>query len=99
MVELEEQADATKAKMATLEERAICWEVQLGRAKGDLAEKTELFKKAEAELLEDATDAYGGGFEDALAQVAYVNSELDLTPFTVLKRVVDGQFVPIAPPF
>jgi len=24
MVELEEQADATKAKMATLEERAIC---------------------------------------------------------------------------
>ena len=98
VVELEEQAEATKAKMAKLEERAVSREVQLGRVEGELAEKTEPFKKAEAELLEDTADAYGGGFEDALAQVACVHPELDLTPFIALKRVVDGQLVPIAPP-
>jgi len=98
VMELKEQEEATKAKMAKLEERAISREVQLCRVEGELVEKTELFKKAEAKLLEDAADAYGGGFEDALAQIACVHPKLDLTPFTVLKRVVDGQLVPIAIP-
>ena len=92
VVELEEQAEATKAKMAKLEERAVSQEVQLGRVEGELVEKTE------AELLEDAADAYGGGFEDALAQIAYVHLELDLTTFFALKRIVDRLFVSIAPP-
>jgi len=86
VVELEEHTEVTKAKMAKLEERGISREVQLGQVEGD------------AELLEDVVDAYGGGFEDALAQIACVHPELNLTPFTALKRVVDGQLVPIAPP-
>jgi len=65
---------------------------------GELAEKTEQFQKAKAELLEDAADGYGGGFEDALFQIACMHPEWDLTPFSALKRVVDGQLAPIAPP-
>ena len=84
--------------MVKPEERVVSQEVQLGRVEDELAEKTEVFKKVEAELLEDVTDAYGGGFKDALAQIACVHPELDLTTFSALKRVVDGQLVPIAPP-
>jgi len=46
------------------------------------------------ELIEDATDAYGEGFEDALAQVACVHPELDISTFAASKRVVDGQLAP-----
>jgi len=98
VVELEEQAEATKAKMAKLEERTVSREVQLGRLEKEHAEKTEHFQKDEAKLLEDAADGYGGGFEDALAQIACVHPEWDLTPLSTLKRVVDGQLVPIARP-
>ena len=59
--------------MAKLEERATQQEVQLGRVKGELAQQVEIFKKTVAELIEDAADAYGVGFEDALAQVACVH--------------------------
>ena len=47
---------------------------------GELAQQAELFKKTEAELIEDVTDAYGAGFEDALAQVACVHPEMDISP-------------------
>jgi len=80
VIHLEEQAEGAKAKMAKLEERVTQQEVQLGCMEGELAQKTELFAKIEAELIEDATDAYGAGFKDALAQVACVHLEMDLTP-------------------
>jgi len=92
---MEEQAEGEKAKMAKLEERATQQEVQLGRVEGELAQKIELFNKTEAELIEDVADAYGAGFEDALAQVACVHPEMDLSPFATLKRVVDGHLAPI----
>jgi len=80
--------------MAKLEERTTQQEVQLGRVEGELAQKIELFNKTEVELIEDAADAYGAGFEDALAQVACVHPEMDLSPFASSKRVVDGQLAP-----
>jgi len=95
VIDLEEQAEGVQAKMTRLEERATQQEVQLGRVRGELAQKIELFKKTQAELIEDAADAYGAGFEDALAQVACVHPEMDLSPFAASKRVVDGQFAPI----
>jgi len=87
VIELEEEVEGTKAKM---EERATQQEVQFGRVEGKLTEKVEQFNKTEAKLMEDVVDAYEAGFEDALAQVAYVHPELDISPSAVSKRVVDG---------
>jgi len=39
VIELEEEAKETKAKMAKLEERATNQEVQLGRVEGELAQQ------------------------------------------------------------
>jgi len=90
VIDTEEQAEAAKAKIAILEERATQQEVQLSRVEGELAQQTELFKKTEAELIEDVVDAYGAEFEEALAQVADVHPEMDISPFAASKRVVDG---------
>jgi len=98
VVELEEEAEVTKAKMAKLEERATNQEVQLGRVEGELTQQAEAFKKTEAELIEDVADAYPTGFEDALALVACVHPEMDTSPFATSNRVIDGQVVPRAPP-
>ena len=80
VVELEEEAEQTKAKMAKLVDRAINQEVQFGQVEGELAQQSESFKKAEAELIEDAADTYAAGFEDALVEVACVHSEMDTSP-------------------
>ena len=92
-VELKEEAEATKAKMAKLEERATNQEVQLGGVEAELAQQAENFKKTEAELIEDVADAYSLGFEDALAQVACAHPEMDASPFTTSNHVVDGQTI------
>ena len=97
MIELEEQAEETKAKMAKLEERATNQEVQLGRVEGELAQQAKAFKKTEAELIKDAPDAYGTRFEDALAQVGCVHLEMETSPFATSNRVVDGQLVSKGP--
>jgi len=94
VIDLEEQAEGAKAKMAKLEERATQQEVQLGRVEDELAQKIELFSKIEVELTEDAVDTYGAGFEDALAQIACVHPEIDLSPFVMTKRVIDWQLAP-----
>jgi len=67
--------------------------LSLGQVEGELAEKVELFKKTEEELTNDAADAYGEGFQDAIAQFACVHLEVDLAPFSESKCVVDGQLV------
>jgi len=79
--------------MAKLEERATQQEVQLGQLKGELARKVELFNRNEEELTNDAADANGVGFEDAIAQVACVHPGVDLSQLDVTKQVVDGQLV------
>ena len=61
---------------------------------GELAQKFELFNKTEAEFIEDIAGTYGVGFEDALAQLAYVHLEMDISPFAASKWVVDGQLAP-----
>ena len=83
-----------QAQMAKLEERATQREVQLGQVEGELDEKVELFKKTEKELNNNTADAYGKGFQDAMAQFACVHPEVDLSPFAESKWVVDGQLVP-----
>ena len=67
VIELKEKVEEAQAKMAKLEERATQREVQLGQLKGQLAQKVELFKQTEEELTNDIVDAYGVGFEDAMA--------------------------------
>ena len=93
MIELKEKAEEIHSKMARLEERATQQEVQLGQLDGELAHKVELFKQTEEELTNDVANAYGAGFEDAMAQVACVHPKMDLSPFEVTKRVIDGQLV------
>jgi len=94
VVDLKEKVEEAQAKMAKLEERATKREVQFGQVEGELSQKIELFKQTGEELTNDATDAYGAGFEDAIAQVACVHPEMDLSPFAESKQVVDGQLVP-----
>jgi len=79
VVELEEEAEATKAKMAMMKEKATNQEVQLGRVEAELIQQDEAFKKTEPEVIEDAADAYATGFGDALAQVACVHPEMVMT--------------------
>ena len=62
-----------QAKMLKLEERVTQREVLLGKVEGELAEKVELFKKTEEELTNNAANAYGEGFQDAIAQFACVH--------------------------
>jgi len=93
VIELKEKVEETQVKMAKLEERASQRELQLVQLEGELAQKVELFKQTEEELTTDAANAYGAEFEDAMAQVACVHPEMDLSPFEVTKRVVDRQLV------
>jgi len=67
VVDLEEKVEGMQAKMAKLEERATQREVRLGQVKVELAEKVEFFKKTEEELNNDVVDAYGEGYQDAMA--------------------------------
>jgi len=93
VIELEGLVEEMKEKMARLEERATQREVLLGQVEGELAEKVESFRKIEEELTNDAAGAYSEGFQDAIAQFACVQPEVDLTPFGEAKCVVDGQLV------
>ena len=79
--ELEEAAEASKAKMAGLEKRSINREVQLGLVEAEVLQQPKRFEEAEAELTGDVVDAYDTGFENALAQVACVHLEVDASPF------------------
>ena len=90
VIELEEKIEEVQAKMAKLEERTTQREVQLGQVEGELAEKFELFKKTEEKLTNNAADAYGERFQDAMAQFACVHPEVDLSLFAESKWVVDG---------
>ena len=93
VIELKEKVEEAQAKMAKLEERATQCEVQLGQLEGQLAQKVDLFQQTEEELTKVAIDAYGARFEDVMAQVACVHPKMDLSPFEVTKRVIDGQLV------
>jgi len=92
--ELEEKVEEMQTKMAKLEERVTQREVQLGQVEGELSEKVELFKQTKEELNNDVADAYGKGFQDAMAQFACVRPEVDLSPFAESEWVVDGQLMP-----
>ena len=67
VIKLKDKAEVMQAKMTKLEKRATQREIQLGQLEGELAHKVELFKQTEEELTNAVTDAYGVGFEDALA--------------------------------
>jgi len=93
VVALQEKAEESQAKMAMLEERATQREVQFGQLEGELVRKEELFIQTKEELLNDAADAYGVGFEDAMAQVVCAHPGVDLSQIGLTKQVVDGQLV------
>ena len=96
---MEEAAEVSKAKMAGLEKRSISREVQLSCVGAELLQQDKSFEEAEAELTGDAVNVYDAGFEDALAQVAYVHPEMDASPFAISNRVINGQIVPRILPF
>ena len=93
VVDLEEKVEEMQAKKAKLEERATQRKVLLGKVERELAERIELFKKTKEELTNDVVDAYGEGFQDVIAQFACVHPEVDLSPFSESKCIVDGQLV------
>jgi len=93
-VELEDLVAELKGKMVDLEGRSTQREVLLGKVEGELAEKTEHFRKDEKELMNDATAAFGEGFQDAVAQFTCVYPEVDPSLFDESKCVLDGQILP-----
>jgi len=59
--------------MARVKERATQQEVRLGQLEGELVRKDKLFSEIKEELTSDVVGAHSAGFEDAMAQVAYVH--------------------------
>jgi len=108
MEELKAEIAANKEKMTTLEERSVAREVLLGKVEAEPTEKIETlentkaeltiqaedFEKAKAELLDDVTDAFAAGFEEALAQVVCKHPETDASLFSTANCVIDEQIVP-----
>jgi len=92
-VELEDLVAELKGKMVDQESRSTRYEVLLGKVEGELVEKTESFRRAEEELMNDVVAAYGEGFQDVLAQFTCTYPETDPSLFDESKCVVDGQIV------
>jgi len=63
------------------------------RLKEELVRKDEHFLQTKDELTRDAAKSYAAGFEDALAQVAYVHPGVDLSQTGLTKTIVDGKLV------
>ena len=93
-VELEDLVAELKGKMADLESRSTQREVLLGKVEGELAEKTESFRRAEEELMNDAVATYDEGFEDAVAQFTCAYPDTDPSLFDESKCVVDDHIMP-----
>ena len=55
--------------------------------------KDALLEKTKEELTKDTDNSYMMGFDDVVAQVTCVYSELDLSKIGLGKVVVDGQLV------
>ncbi|KAK7331529.1 hypothetical protein VNO80_31206 [Phaseolus coccineus] len=62
------------------------WDVELtklreemGQLKEEMARKEELYQKSNDDLTNEATEAYGAGFGDGIAQVACVHPGVDLS--------------------
>ena len=60
--------------------------------KEELAHKDRLFQQTKEELTNDVAESYATGFEDAMAQVAYVHPEVDLSQTGLAKKVADGSW-------
>jgi len=99
VIELKEAAEASKAKMARLEERSINREVHLGHVEPELLQQAKRFKEAKAELIGVAVEAYDARFEDALAQVVCAHPEMNFSHFAASNRVVNEQIVSKILPF
>ena len=56
--------------------RSFCHKC-LGKVEGELAKKTESFKKAEEELMNDVVAAYGERFQDVVAQFTCTYPDTD----------------------
>jgi len=93
VIDLQEKAEESQAKMARLEKRATQHEVRLGQLEGEFVRKDELFNQTKEELTNDVTDSYAIGFEDAMAQVVCAHPEVDLSQTDLSKKIVDGQLV------
>ena len=93
-VELNDIVAELKGKVADLESRGTQREILLGQVEGELVEKTESFRRAEEELMNDAATAYDERFQDAVAQFTCAYPEVDPSLFDESKCVVDGQIVP-----
>jgi len=65
VIELEEAAEASKAKMARLKEKSINREVHMVHVEAELLQQAKRFEETEAKLTGDVVDAYDAGFEDA----------------------------------
>ena len=93
-IELNDIVAELKGKVADLESRGTQSKILLGQVEGQLAEKTESFRRAEEELMNDVVAAYDEGFQDVVVQFAYAYPEIDPSLFYESKCIVDGQIMP-----
>ena len=72
-----------------------------GKAKALAAMEKELDSQAahsqmfEKELLDDASNAFATGFEEALSQMVCEHPKMDVSNYGPTKHVVEGKVVPI----
>jgi len=73
------EVDWLKRELASKDEEMAQQKEVLVKLKEELAHKDELFQQTKDELTSDSADSYVAGFEDAMAQVACVHLEVDLS--------------------
>jgi len=69
----DEEVTQLRQKSSNLEEEMAKLEEEMSKLREELVCKDEIFLQTKDELTRDATESYTAGFEDDMAQVAYVH--------------------------
>jgi len=90
---LKEKLGRRDEEVTQLKEKSTKLEEEMANLKEELVRTDELFQQTKDELTSDAAESYATGFEDAMAQVAFVHSGVDLSQTGLTKTIADGQLV------
>ena len=91
--ELRTEVDGLKRELASRDEEMAQQKEELAKLKEELAHKDELFQQTKDELTSDVTDSNAAGFEDVMAQVAYLHPDVNLSQTGLNKTIADGKLV------
>jgi len=71
--DLRSEVDGLKKELGSRDEEMAQLKKEMAKVKEEVICKDELFQQTKDELTSDVANSYAAGFEDAMAQVAYVH--------------------------